>query len=515
MTLTKTACPVPEPRHDPHDAQVCEFQAYLRRSGMSEKGVLTYTCNARHFLHWLRMAGLSVRSIDDQVLRRFRDHHCTCARFHVRWCPGRNRYTARVLTGIRSLLGYLEQNGMTPHPGEREDSERLLNDFTDHLSEMGYSKSTRKSYRSVAGHLLTWLHQSRHSTATLDRLILNRFVDHDCLCPGRYHRMSDNTLNRAAVHRFAKFLVSAGMVSDACLIADPAAESELPEFANWLRRHRGIQRPTIDQHVRQVCGMLHHFEALDRPDVKQLRDVLLCHFQSSSGALAGALAGSARMYLRFLAASGRCAPELTDAVPSIRKWRLSALPRYLEPDQIERIIESCNPANPAGLRDRAMFLLLARLGLRAGDIMALRLDDIDWVNARIRVCGKSRRAVALPLPQDAGDAVLEYVMKSRPRTGVQRVFATAVAPYRAFSNVCTISSIVSKALRRAGIETAAARGAHLFRHSAATALVRDGATLDQVQTLLRHRSSSTTAIYAKVDLPMLQSIVQPWPGGEQ
>ena len=93
-------------------------------------------------------------------------------------------------------------------------------------------------------------------------------------------------------------------------------------------------------------------------------------------------------------------------MPSIKKWRLSALPRYLEPDQIERIIESCNPANPAGLRDRAMFLLLARLGLRAGDIMALRLDDIDWVNARIRVCGKSRRAVALPLPQDAGDAVI-------------------------------------------------------------------------------------------------------------
>ena len=164
------------------------------------------------------------------------------------------------------------------------------------------------------------------------------------------------------------------------------------------------------------------------------------------------------------------------------------------------------------MRDRAILLLLARLALRAGDIVALRLSDIDWDRAEIHVSGKSRREAALPLPQDAGDALHAYIATVRPRVDEDKVFLRAQAPWRALADSSIVSSLVKRALDRAGVKTFASRGAHVFRHSQATALLRSGATLDVIQWLLRHRSPNTTMIYAKTDAVMLQEIAQPWMG---
>jgi site-specific recombinase XerD len=186
------------------------------------------------------------------------------------------------------------------------------------------------------------------------------------------------------------------------------------------------------------------------------------------------------------------------------------LPRYIGVAEVERLIATCDLTTPAGARDRAVLLLLARLGLRAGDVVALRLDAIDWQQATLTVRGKGRRETKLPLPQDAGDAVLDYLKRGRPCVARDELFLMANAPFRSLRG-STVSSIVCRALDRGGI-AAPTKGANLLRHSAATAMLRGGATLDMVGAVLRHRSADMTAHYAKVDVLMLQQIAQPWPG---
>ena len=181
----------------------------------------------------------------------------------------------------------------------------------------------------------------------------------------------------------------------------------------------------------------------------------------------------------------------------------------------KRLIASCKATTAAGLRDRAVLLLLARLALRGGDICALRLDDIDWTKALVKVSGKSKRSVELPLPQDAGDAILAYIEKARPRIDESKLFLRVLAPHGPFRSSNVVTNIVCRALDRAGMQDANPRGAQLFRHSTATGLLRSGASLETVGTLLRHRLPNTTAIYAKVNVPMLQEVAQPWVGDVQ
>ena len=198
-------------------------------------------------------------------------------------------------------------------------------------------------------------------------------------------------------------------------------------------------------------------------------------------------------------------------MPIIPQWRLSTLPRYIDAAQVEQLIATCDTATPTGLRDRAILLLLARLGLRAGDIVSLRLDALDWPQATVSVRGKGRRETRLPLPQDAGDAVLAYLERARPRAVSDRLFFMLNAPIRPITGSGVITNVVRSAIRKAGID-APTKGASLLRHSAATAMLRGGATLDMVGAVLRHRSPDMTAHYAKIDVTMLQQIAQPWPG---
>jgi site-specific recombinase XerD len=216
------------------------------------------------------------------------------------------------------------------------------------------------------------------------------------------------------------------------------------------------------------------------------------------------------MFVRFLIADGQCAVGLDAAIPTLAHWRLAALPRYLAPDEVERVIDSCDRSSPVGRRNRAMLLLLARLGLRAGDIRQLRLGDIDWRGGSIHVCGKSRRLTRLPLTQEVGDALVAYVQDGRPAAPTDAVFLGCRAPFRALAPG-VVPLIVGRALDRAGVVRPSRGAAHLLRHSVATSMLRHGASLQDIGTLLRHRSIETTQIYAKVDILALQPIAQPWP----
>ncbi len=176
------------------------------------------------------------------------------------------------------------------------------------------------------------------------------------------------------------------------------------------------------------------------------------------------------------------------------------------------LIDSCDPDKSCGVRDRAVLVLIARLGLRAGDIVAMRLQDVDWTSGTLRVRGKGRRETVLPLPQDAGDALLQYLVEARHESDIERVFLCGNAPIRPLATSATVSGIVRSALLRTGI-TAPSSGAHLLRHSAAVSMLKSGTSVDTITTVLRHRSGDMTAYYAKVDVALLTMVAQPWPEG--
>lgn len=293
----------------------------------------------------------------------------------------------------------------------------------------------------------------------------------------------------------------------------PEAPSPLIAFREWLLQHRGLAPVTVDRHEQLMKQMLPALGAdASQYTAAMVRTAILDQIRGCRPAYAKTFVGALRIYLRFLATSGACQPGLDHALPTVAEWKLSSLPRYLDSGQVARLSDACREDGPLGLRDRAVMLLLLRLGLRAGDIASMRPDDIAWQEATLLVRGKGRRDVRLPLPQDAGDAVLAYLEQERPRVAIDRIFLCANAPFRALRSGGAVSDIVRGALRTAGIEDPPSRGANLIRHTTATTMLRAGATLDEIGTILRHKSLDTTAHYAKVDVATLQQIAQPWPG---
>ena len=384
-------------------------------------------------------------------------------------------------------------------------------EFTRQLSQLGHTGLTVSGYDAAARHLGQWLRLARVAVADIDDAVIDRFARHRCRCPGIRREKSVSETYVRRVRRFVEFLGERGIVRRKAKVAAPVFDRRVLEFQDWLRQHRGITELTIGRHGRMVMRLLPALGSSRRSwDAQLVRDVILAETKRASLAYVKTMTMALRGYLRFLGARGLCRAGLEHAVPIIPQWRLSALPRYISGAEVERLIATCDLTTPAGARDRAILLLLARLGLRAGDVVALRLDAIDWQQATITVRGKGRRETRLPLPQDAGDAVLDYLKRGRPCVARDEVFLMANAPFRPLRG-STVSNIVCRALDR-GRVAAPTKGANLLRHSAATAMLRGGATLDMVGTVLRHRSPDTTAHYAKVDVVMLQQIAQPWPG---
>ena len=219
-----------------------------------------------------------------------------------------------------------------------------------------------------------------------------------------------------------------------------------------------------------------------------------------------------RMFLRYLAVEGRCRAGLEQALPSPAHWSHQSLPRGLTSQEVQRILTLC-PSTPRGIRDRAILLLLIRLGLRAGDVAGLRFSDLCFETATIRVSGKGGREVLLPLPQDVGDALLEYLNAGRPQVQSEYVFLRSMAPFKPFGGSQAghaVTHVARTALKRAGVQPPTC-GAHVFRHTAACQMLRQDVGLEDIAEVLRHRSIETTALYAKVDLRLLEQVAQPWP----
>jgi integrase/recombinase XerD len=293
-----------------------------------------------------------------------------------------------------------------------------------------------------------------------------------------------------------------------------AAEVLLERFGEYLALERGVTAETVQGYVHAVRPFLAELGGDHELDLRGLTAAQVTAFvvarcpRQSRGA-AKMTVTALRSLLGFLHVEGLIERSLVEAVPSAASWRLSGLPRALEPDQVRRLLASCDRATGTGRRDFAILVLLVRLGLRAGEVAGLGLDDINWRAGELVVVGKGRRAERLPLPVDVGEALTAYLTVARPRTAQdRRLFVRVKAPHCGLTSG-GITQVVVSAAKRANLGQL---HAHRLRHTAATELLRAGAPLAEIGQLLRHRTPLTTAIYAKVDRERLRELARPWPG---
>lgn len=385
--------------------------------------------------------------------------------------------------------GFVEALGSTGYkPASLCDKVLVLAQFGRWLKRRGLGVRDLDERR--AGEFLRWrrrMYQPRRGA----RITLGQFLNH---------------LRRAG--ELAPLVLAAR-----CDRAGPVEE----QYATYLREERALAHATLVNYLPLVDRFLANRFGdgpirLGRLTADDVTKFVLHQAHAMSPKRAKLLVTALRSFLRFLFLRGETATDLSPSVPAVADWRLARLPKFIPASDVHRIIGACNRRSATGRRDYAVILLLARLGLRASEIVQMLLDDIDWDSGEITVRGKGRRLDRMPIPRDVGDALAEYLRRDRPPCSTRRVFICSKAPRRGFSGPVAISTIVRRAVDRAGLQTPT-KGAHLLRHSLATDLLRRGASLDEIGELLRHRSPDTTVLYAKVDLASLREMAQPWPGG--
>ena len=298
-----------------------------------------------------------------------------------------------------------------------------------------------------------------------------------------------------------------------------SVEIAVSQFQEYLRTERSLTEATVINYTPIVRSFLSESFPRGAMSWRKITPGNITAFvqrqaTSVTSKRAPLVVTALRSFLRYLFHRGLVAVDLAACVPTIATWSLSKVPRFLPEEQIQKILDFCDTETAIGKRDYALLLLMARLGLRAGEVVALTLDDFDWESGLITVRGKGKRVAQMPLPSEVGTAIAEYLAAGRPQCSNRRVFIRAKAPLRGFANSVAICSLVDRAMERAGVETEY-RGSHVFRHSLATQMLNRGASLPEIGDLLRHRRPDTTRIYAKVDVASLRSIALPWPGGSR
>src|SRR5260370_40624559 len=389
-------------------------------------------------------------------------------------------------------------------------SGRCMDGLAAWLKRDGYRAATAVRYLRAAAHLGHFLQGRGGTLANID---LAAFFQHlrTCRCP-RPEGGRRNPHPSFGARRYRDYVVQIGVCQCSVMpeirSADPAL---VVDFRRWLQKHRGAAEPTIRQYSRGATELL---LALGDDSTCWNAKGVRAHFLERTArcgvGTAEKLVTSLRAFLRYLSIHGQCRADLDKAVPAFASWRLADLPKYLTAEQVDRLIAGCDGRSPERRRDRAIIMLLARLGLRAGDVARLRIADIEWATGTLLVSGKGRYQVRLPLPQEVGDAILDYVECRPPVRDTDHIFVRNIAPFRPFIRGDGVSGVVRRAMKRAGIMTPA-KGAHVLRHTAATEMLRHGVPLDRIALVLRHRGIDTTAYYAKADVNLLKQIAQPWP----
>ncbi|MGH2744014.1 MAG: site-specific integrase [Thermoleophilaceae bacterium] len=383
--------------------------------------------------------------------------------------------------------------------------------FGTELARLGYRRVPIVFQLQLMAHASRWLGREGLGADDLTSEVVERFLVE------RRAAGYTNYVTARAVAPLLGYLRGLGVAPAAApRVAVGAVEVLLADYREYLTVERGRTAGTIEGYVLAVRpfldGRLRDGDELDLAGLSAADVVafVVARCPGQSRGAAKMTVTGLRSLLGFLHLRGLVGP-LADAVPSTASWRLSGLPRALEPEQLDALLSSCDRASAGGRRDYAVLVMLARLGLRAGEVAALRLEDVDWRVGELRIVGKGRRAERLPLPEDVGEAIVCYLQDGRPATALDRSLIVRVrAPHRGLTGG-GITQIVFAAAARAGIGPI---HSHRLRHTAATQMLRAGAGLEEVGQVLRHRRVLTTAIYAKVDHDALRQLARPWPETE-
>ncbi len=323
------------------------------------------------------------------------------------------------------------------------------------------------------------------------------------------------------VRRFVLHLIDIGVaIAPTVSAAQSAKDQLLDDLERFLLGQRGLSLSSVYHIRRYAVRFLDHRFGDTMPDPSLIRQhdivAFLEHIQKGKSlSMARTPASHLRCFFQYLFARGLTATNLSSAVPKLHRTYNTRLPRYLPPAEIETILEWVRRESSYGQRDHAMFMLMARLGLRVPEVMAIEIDDIDWRAGELLVRGKGKQHDRLPLPEDVGAAISAYLRDARPATVTRVLFVRSYAPYLGFKDSRIISKILARACAALEIEMPARYlGSHVLRHSLATRMVRSGVALHEVGDVLRHKSRATTMIYAKLDIANLRSLAQPWPAEE-
>jgi len=391
---------------------------------------------------------------------------------------------------------------------------QLVEVYAARLAKDGLARHGTWRCLNLVGDLLSWIAGSRFKLTDLDERMVERYLRY------RGGKQSIQPGDRAALKRWLSVLRDAGSIAPAALLPITSQDQIFEEFAYYLRRERGLAPKSIVRHQPFIRRFLHEVCPAGVGDLGRIsqEDVIRYierHARDWSAESGKAMCWSLRAFLRYLHHRGLNPLALAGCVPSIRQWKLASLPTYLSTAQVQKVLHGCDRATAMGRRDYAILMMLAKLGLRADEVATLTLDDVDWRSGEMLVRAKGRQRARMPIPPDVGAAVVAYLRDGRPKSSCRRLFLRTVAPNVGFASGCAITMIAKTALERACIRGYAHQGAHIFRHSLATELLRSGATLSEIGQLLRHESHDTTRIYAKVDVDALRTLSLPWPGGVQ
>ena len=402
---------------------------------------------------------------------------------------------------------------------QAEDLQRLqvgpigprLQSFAALVTRQGYCNVNGWLKIRLVAKLSRWLHRRRVPLNELNEARIAAFLK------ARWKRLASHCGDQITMTLLLRHLRETKVVPPPPLTNGSDIDLMILEYQGFLTSERSLMPSTTDRYFEVTRRFLSHRFSDGKLYLKKLqaKDVIdfVLHDTSQRGRHSAQLMTAAlRSYLGFLFQKGRIEMNLAAAVPAMPRQRLARVPRYLEAREVEMVLQSCDRRRKVGKRDYAIFLLLARLGLRANEVVQLTLDDIDWRAGELLIRGKGARVDRLPLLQDVGQALADYLKNARPECASRRMFIQCRAPLEGFARPGCVSNLVRWALQRVHLSPSN-RGAHVLRHSLATGMLRNGASLAQIGQVLRHQLPQSTEIYAKVDFTALQALALPWPGG--